>query len=64
MSIINNNRVKDEIVSFLRNSDLLTISQRGVTTQTDSFVATAGQTVFTLTKNNLRKRRSPYCRRL
>jgi len=51
-------KVVEEFCVFLRNQDVMTIAQRGVTTQTDAFVATAGQTVFTLTKNKVRNIRS------
>lgn len=41
--------VKREIVNELKNADLLTVTQRNVTTTTQNFTATASQTVFTLT---------------
>ena len=40
--------IRDEITNYLRSSDILAIGIRGVTTTTDNFVATAGQTAFTL----------------
>jgi hypothetical protein len=41
--------IKREILNELRNANIFTIAQRGVTTVTQNFTATAGQTVFTLT---------------
>ena len=52
------NDVKMELVNHLRNANILTQSIRGTTTQTDTFVATAGQTNFTLTKSPARNIRS------
>jgi len=58
LATVNLQKVKNELVVFLRNSDIFTTTQRGVTTQTDTFTATAGQTIFTLTKNVARNIRS------
>lgn len=52
------NKIKEEIVNFLRNSNIFSLSLRGVATQTDTFTATAGQTIFTLTKVPARNIRS------
>lgn len=41
--------IKREIVNELRNADIFTTTQRGVTTTSQTFTATASQTVFTLT---------------
>ncbi len=46
--------MKTEMVVFLRNSDILSINQRGVTTTSNVFVATGAQTVFTLSNNVVR----------
>ena len=46
--------VKTEMVVFLRNSDILSTTQRGVTTTSNVFTATASQTVFTLSNNVVR----------
>ncbi len=40
--------VKTEMVVFLRNSDILSTTQRGVTTTSNVFTATAAQTIFTI----------------
>lgn len=40
--------VKTEFVVFLRNADILSTTERGVTTTSNVFTATASQTVFTL----------------
>lgn len=58
MSTRNDRIMKEELVIFLRNSDIFPIATRGVTTQTDTFTATAGQTIFTLTQNVVRNIRS------
>lgn len=50
--------IADEILMVLRNSDILSISVRGVTTKTDSFTATAGQTIFTLTNTRVKNVRT------
>ncbi len=43
--------VKTEFVVFLRNSDILSTTQRGVTTTSNVFTSTASQTVFTISNN-------------
>jgi hypothetical protein len=43
---------------LLRNSDIFTTTIRGVTTKTDNFTATAGQTQFTLTQTAVKNIRS------
>ncbi len=43
--------VKTEMVVFLRNSDILSTAQRGVTTTSNVFTATAAQTVFTISNS-------------
>jgi hypothetical protein len=50
--------IKTELVVFLRNSDILSTTQRGVTTTSNTFTATAGQTVFTISNNVVRNIRS------
>lgn len=49
VTALNEDSIKREIENELRNADLFTIAQRNVTTTTQNFTATAGQTVFTLT---------------
>lgn len=51
MSTTNLEDVKTEMVVFLRNSDILSITQRGVTTTSNVFTATAAQTVFTISNS-------------
>jgi len=51
-------KIKEEIVVFLRNSDILTIAQREVATISNNFTATAAQTVFTLSNNVVRNIRA------
>lgn len=58
MSTMNIELIREEINNLLRNSDIFTIANRGVTTTTDTFTATAGQTVFTTTHAGLRNIRS------
>ena len=50
--------VETEFVVFLRNSDILSTTQRGVTTTSNVFTATAAQTVFTLSNAVTRNIRS------
>lgn len=58
MTTIAMEKARQEFLVFLRNSDILSTTQRGVTTKTDKFVATAGQTVFTLSSFTVRNVRS------
>lgn len=58
MTIRSEQKLKEDIVVFLRNSDILSIAERGVTTKTDTFTATAGQTIFTMTSNIVRNIRT------
>jgi len=58
MSTFNMKKVREELMVFLRNSDILSTTQRGVTTATDSFTATLSQTLFTLTNYTVRNIRS------
>jgi len=50
--------IREEISHSLRNGDILSIAIRGVTTTTDSFIATASQTVFNLTQTGIKNIRS------
>lgn len=54
MTTMNLSNLRKEFREFLRNGDILTTSVRGVTTKTDSFTATAGQTAFTLTQTGIK----------
>jgi hypothetical protein len=58
MSTISLENIREEICHTLRNNDIFTTTIRGVTTTTDSFTATAGQTNFTLTHTNVKNVRS------
>ena len=51
-------KIKEELVVFLRNSDILSTSQRGVTTISNSITATTGQTVFYMANYTTRNIRS------
>ncbi len=51
MSTLDIKNLKTEMVVFLRNSDILTTTQRGVTTTSNVFTATEAQTVFTLSNS-------------
>jgi hypothetical protein len=50
--------IKEEVVVFLRNQDIISTSVRGVTTTTDNFTAGVAQTTFTLTHTNVKNIRS------
>jgi hypothetical protein len=47
-----------ELCHALRNADIFTVGVRGVTTKTDTFTATAGQTNFTLTQTTVKNVRA------
>lgn len=58
MTTLNQIKIKEEILNLIRNSDIISISDRNVATTTDNFTATTGQTDFTLTNpavTNIRK---------
>jgi hypothetical protein len=58
MSYISLVNVKKEFLNFLRNADILSTTERGVTTTTDSFTASGGEEEFTLTNSIVRNVRS------
>jgi len=61
MTTLDINNIRNEISNCIRNGDVLGATSttiRGVTTQTDSFTATAGQTAFQLTKTSVHNVRS------
>jgi hypothetical protein len=58
MSTINYNFILLELLNELRNEDILSIAERGVTTTTDSFDAAGGAEVFTLTESGVKNVRS------
>ena len=55
---LNMENMKTEMVVFLRNSDILSTAQRGVTTTSNTFVSTASQTLYTLPSNVVRNIRT------
>jgi len=50
--------IKKEIVNFLRNQDIFTVSDRGVTTTTQEFNGDNAETEFDLTNTNVKNVRS------
>ena len=48
MATLNIVKIKEEILNLIRNSDIFTIAQRNVATETDNFTAGASQTTFVL----------------
>lgn len=56
-TVIDYNEIKKELVHILRNSDVLTISQRTVTTKTDTGTFTAANN-YTVSENKLKNVRS------
>lgn len=58
MATIDLQNVREELTHFLRNGDVLSIGIRGVSTTTDPFTATLGQTVFTLTNTAVKNIRT------
>jgi len=58
MSVVDEGNVKEEMVVFMRNSDILTVAERGVTTTSETFSGTGAPQVLTLTNNVVRNIRS------
>ena len=58
MSTIDYFQMKQELVVFLRNQDVMTITSRGVTTVTEEFNGTGSKTDFVLAQSNLKNVRS------
>lgn len=58
MSTLSIKNIRNEIVNALRSGDILSISVRGATTATETFTATAGQTVITPAHNPIRNIRT------
>lgn len=54
MATADQQKMKTEMVVFLRNSDILSTAQRGVTTDSSVATATASQTLFTISHNVVR----------
>lgn len=52
------NNIREELVVFLRNSDVISTSDRGVTTTTEEFDGDGSETEFTLTNTPVRNIRS------
>jgi len=57
-SQLNIEEIKTEIVVFLRNQDILTTTQRGVTTTTEEFDGDGNETDFTVSQANIKNVRS------
>jgi len=53
-NITNEYTLQEELVVFARNQDILTITERGVTTATDTLTYTTGAPTFTLTHSGVR----------
>lgn len=58
MVTLNEIKIKEEILNLIRSSDILSNTIRGVTTDSDTFTATSGQTDFTLTNEGVKNIRS------
>ena len=58
MTTLNDTKIKEEILNLIRNSDIFSITLRGVTTATNTFTATSGQTIFTLSNSGVKNVRS------
>lgn len=58
MVVLNESKAKEELVVFIRNGDLLSIAERGVTTASQTFSGTGASQTLTLTNNNVRNIRS------
>lgn len=58
MSYLNIYEIKEELVVFLRNSDVFTISQRGVLTTTEEFNGTGSETSFQVSQATIKNVRS------
>ena len=53
MTIVDKQKIKEEILNFLRNSDVLDITVRSATTDSETFTATASQVDFNLATGSL-----------
>jgi hypothetical protein len=58
VATLNQNKIREEILNLIRNSDIFSTTLRGVTTDTDTFTATAAQTNFTLLNEGVKNVRS------
>jgi len=58
MSTLNPQNIRTELCHFLRNSDIISTTIRGVTTTSDNFVISAPTSQLTLTKSGVRNIRS------
>lgn len=58
MANINYKQIKEELLNRIRNADIMSITTRGVTTQTDNFTGTGSQTEFVLTNSGIKNIRS------
>ena len=55
---INHKQIKEELLNSIRNTDIIDITTRGVTTDTDNYTAIASQTNFDLTNEGIKNVRS------
>ena len=58
MATINNTHVKEELVILLRNADIFTTAQRGVTTIAETFNGDASETEFVVSNLNIKNVRT------
>jgi len=58
MSTIDEFEIEQELLVFLRNQNILTVAQRGVTTATDNFTASAGDTFVKVSNTNFKNVRN------
>lgn len=58
MSTLNETKIKEELLNLIRNSDIISVSDRNQTTVTDNFTATASQTDFILDNEGVKNIRS------
>jgi hypothetical protein len=57
-SALDNSEIENELVIFLRNSDIFSITERGVTTKTDTLSGDGTKKIFDLTETNPKNVRS------
>lgn len=58
MATLNELKIREEILNLIRNSDIFSTTLRGVTTATQNFTATSGQTDFILANEGVKNIRS------
>ena len=55
---MNLQKIREELCVFLRNANVISKAQRGVTTYTDTYTALGAQTIFTVTQPGIKNVRS------